>query len=282
MDDVSARGFSMGYVGSVLLLIVSLILVSFPNSFGFEGAGSATKFIFLLVGIWWFGFAHISFSVLKDQRTNGKVTRDVLKSGFSELSIVFQTLKKNIQSIRFLYSFFFYSMGVQTVMLLAPLFAKNIMKMESSEMIIMILIIQLVAIIGAYSFAWLSKKKGNKTSIIIAIIVWIAICLIAFVIENKNLFFAMAGLLGLVMGGIQSISRSTFSKLLPAGVTDTASYFSFYDVTEKLAIVLGTVSFGYILQLTGTMRNSMLFMGIFFIIGIIILSRAQLSQNTEN
>lgn len=280
MDRVSAKGFSMGYIGSVLLLIVSLVLVSIPETFGFDGAGSATRFVFLLVGIWWFGFAHIAFAALKDNRTPGKITGEVLKSGFNELQKVFKSLKQNVNSIRFLYSFFFYSMGVQTVMLLAPLFAAEEIGMESSEMIIVILIIQLVAVGGAYAFAAISSTKGNKTSISIAIIIWFLICILAYFIADKTVFYGLAGLLGLVMGGIQSISRSTYSKLIPEGTKDTASYFSFYDVTEKFAIVLGTLGFGYILQLTGTMRNSMLFMGLFFVIGLIILSRAKLNKGT--
>lgn len=278
MDSVSARGFSMGYIGSVLLLIVSLVLVSIPETFGFDGAGSATRFVFLLVGVWWFGFAHIAFAALKDNRTHGKITGEVLRSGFNELKKVFSSLKENVNSIRFLYSFFFYSMGVQTVMLLAPLFAAEEIGMESSEMIIVILIIQLVAVGGAYLFATISNKKGNKASISIAIIIWFAICILAYFIGDKTVFYGLAGLLGLVMGGIQSISRSTYSKLIPDGTKDTASYFSFYDVTEKFAIVLGTMGFGYILQITGTMRNSMLFMGLFFVIGFIILSRAKLNK----
>lgn len=280
MDRVSAKGFSMGYIGSVLLLIVSLVLVSIPETFGFDGAGSATRFVFLLVGIWWFGFAHIAFGALKDNRTHGKITGEVLRSGFNELKKVFSSLKENVNSIRFLYSFFFYSMGVQTVMLLAPLFAAEEIGMESNEMIIVILIIQLVAVGGAYLFATISNKKGNKMSISLAIVIWFSICIFAYFIADKTVFYGLAGLLGLVMGGIQSISRSTYSKLIPEGTKDTASYFSFYDVTEKFAIVLGTMGFGYILQLTGTMRNSMLFMGLFFLIGLVILSRAKLNKGT--
>jgi UMF1 family MFS transporter len=279
MDRISAKGFSMGYIGSVLLLVISLVLVQMPETFGFDGAGSATRFVFLLVGFWWFGFAHISFSVLEDKRTKGKITTEVIISGFKELSKVFYILKENLNSVRFLYSFFFYSMGVQTVMLLAPLFAAEEMGMESTEMIIVILIIQLVAIAGAYLFASIAKNKGNKLSIAIAIAIWLCICIIAYFVKDKNVFFGMAGLLGLVMGGIQSISRSTYSKLIPEGTSDTASFFSFYDVTEKFAIVLGTVGFGLILQLTGTMRNSMLFMIIFFIVGFIILLKTDLPRS---
>ncbi|MCV9389430.1 MFS transporter [Reichenbachiella ulvae] len=278
MDAVSARGFSMGYIGSVLLLIVSLVMIQMPETFGFDGAGSATKFVFLMVGLWWFGFAHIAFAKLEDRPTKNKITSEVLSSGFRELKKVFHSLKENIHALRYLSSFFFYSMGVQTVMLLAPLFAAEEIGMESAEMIIVILIIQMVAIGGAYLFAWISDRKGNKTSIMTAIFIWILICVFSYFVEDKNLFYGLAGLLGLVMGGIQSISRSTYSKMIPEGTKDTASYFSFYDVTEKIAIVIGTLTYGTILNLTGTMRNSILFMVLFFGAGIVILMFTKLRR----
>jgi len=278
MDSVSAKGFSMGYIGSVLLLIVSLVLIQMPDTFGFEDAGSATKFVFLIVGIWWFFFSHIAFFKLKDQPTKSKITIEVLNTGFKELKKVFISLKEQIDSIRFLSAFFFYSMGVQSIMLLAPLFAAQEVGMESAEMIIVILIIQLVAVGGAYLFAIIASKFSNKASIMIAILIWVAICIFAYAIKDKTAFYLLAGLLGLVMGGIQSVSRSTFSKLIPSETKDTASYFSFYDVSEKLAIVIGTASYASILSLTGTMRNSILFMIIFFIISIFFLSRTKLNN----
>ncbi|MGL1885616.1 MAG: MFS transporter [Reichenbachiella sp.] len=278
MDAVSAKGFSMGYIGSVLLLIVSLALIKMPETFGFDDAGSAIKFVFLIVGIWWFGFAHIAFAKLEDKPTKNKITGEVLSAGFKELKKVYVNLKSQVNSIRFLSSFFFYSMGVQSIMLLAPYFAAQEIGMESAEMIIVILIIQLVAIGGAYLFAGIAGKYGNKQSILIAVIIWMCICVIAYLIKDKTSFYGLAGLLGLVMGGIQSVSRSTYSKLIPEGTTDTASYFSFYDVTEKLAIVIGTASYAGILSLTGTMRNSILFMVLFFTVGLILLSRAKLDE----
>ncbi|UXP32552.1 MFS transporter [Reichenbachiella agarivorans] len=280
MDAVSAKGFSMGYIGSVLLLIVSLVLVQMPETFGFDGAGAATKFVFLMVGLWWFGFSHIALSKLEDLPTKNKINSEVLSAGFRELKKVFLSLQTRINSIRFLSSFFFYSMGVQTVMLLAPLFAANEIGMESAEMIIVILIIQLVAIGGAYLFARISIWKGNKVSIMISVIVWIAICIMAYLIQDKTAFYGLAALLGLVMGGIQSISRSTYSKLIPEDTKDTASYFSFYDVTEKLAIVIGTLTYGTILNLTGTMRNSILFMTLFFGVGLLILFFTRLKDKS--
>lgn len=282
MDAVSAKGFSMGYIGSVILLIVSLVLIQMPEKFGFEGPGAATKFVFLIVGVWWFAFAHIAFNKLKDQPTKNKITSKVLGIGFEELKKVFASLKKQMSALRFLGSFFFYSMGVQSIMLLAPLFAAQEVGMESDEMIIVILIIQLVAVAGSYLFATIASKFGNKTSIMSSILLWLVICVFAYLVKDKIAFYILAGLLGLVMGGIQSTSRATFSKLLPVGTKDTASYFSFYDVTEKLAIVIGTASYASILSLTGTMRNAILFMIVFFVIGIIFLQKTKLQGHSSN
>lgn len=271
LDKVSARGFSMGYIGSVVLLVASLVLVLNFEQFGFDNSSSATRFVFLMVGTWWIGFSQIAFYHLKDNPTKDKLTPAILSQGFNELKKVFSVLRKNLNSIRFLYSFFFYSMGVQTVMLLAPLFGETEIGMTGDEMIVVVLILQVLAIAGAYTFAYLSTLKGNRFAIAIAILIWLMVCLGAFFAGDKTSFYTLAAFLGFVMGGIQSISRSTYSKLIPAETKDPASFFSFYDVTDKLAIVLGTASFGVIEHITGSMRNSILFMTLFFIVGLSIL-----------
>ncbi len=281
VDKVSARGFSMGYLGSVLLLIVSLLLITKHETFGFSSAGEATKFTFLLVGIWWIGFSQIAFSRLKDKPTGNKINNQIFKKGFVELKNVFNTLKEKTNSLRFLYAFFFYSMGVQAVMLLAPLFGESEIGLEGDEMILIVLILQILAIFGAYVFAIISQKKGNKVAIITTIFIWLFICVFAYFLKEKSSFYILAGILGFVMGGIQSISRSTYSKLIPEDTTDTASYFSFYDVTEKLAIVLGTASYGVIEHITGNMRNSILFMILFFVVGLFILFKTKLPKVAE-
>ena len=180
---------------------------------------------------------------------------------------------------RYLSAFFLFSMGVQTVMLLAPLFADKEIGMEANEMIYVVLILQILAIGGAYFFAWLSNLKGNGFAISTTLIVWIVICITGYFLENRVSFYSLAAFLGFVMGGIQSISRSTYSKLIPSETKDTSSYFSFYDITEKLAIVIGSLSYGFIDQVTGSMRNSMVFMAVFFIGGFIFLQLANLKKN---
>jgi len=170
-------------------------------------------------------------------------------------------------------------MGVQTVMLLAPLFADKEIGMGADEMIYVVLILQIVAITGAYFFAWVSNLKGNGFAISTTLLIWIIICIAGYFLKEKVSFYALAAFLGFVMGGIQSISRSTYSKLIPKESKDTASFFSFYDITEKLAIVIGSLSYGYIDQVTGSMRNSMVFMAVFFIGGFIFLQIANLKKN---
>jgi UMF1 family MFS transporter len=281
MDRVSARGFAMGYAGSVILLIINLLIYMKPELFGFEDGSAATRFGFILVGAWWMGFAQIAFYYLEDRATGKKITLDILGNGVRKLKEVFGVVRGKTVMLRFLISFFIYSMGVQTVMLLAPLFGDKEVGMTANEMIYVVLILQIVAIGGAYVFALISKFRGNGFAISATLIIWIFICIMGYFLKDKMSFYGLAGLLGFVMGGVQSISRSTWSKLIPEGTKDTASFFSFYDVTEKLAIVIGSFSYGLIDQITGSMRNSMVFMALFFIGGFVVLQFAKLKKNLK-
>lgn len=279
MDSVSARGFAMGYIGSVILLIINLILYQKYEVFGFENGSSATRFGFILVGVWWLGFAQIAFYYLKDTNSRKSITFKILGNGAKELLKVWEVVKNKKVMKRFLYAFFLFSMGVQTVMLLAPLFADKEIGMGADEMIYIVLILQILAIGGAFFFAWLSKLRGNGFAISTTLLIWIFICISGYFMQDKISFYTLAAFLGFVMGGIQSMSRSTYSKLIPTKAKDTASYFSFYDITEKLAIVIGSLSYGFIDQITGSMRYSMVFMSLFFISGFIVLQIANLKKN---
>jgi len=277
-DRVSAKGFSWGYTGSVILLVVNLVIISQFDFFGFINKTMATRSSFLLVGLWWVGFAQIAFYFLKDRPTSKKIDVQILSKGFHELLKVVQKIRQHGQTARFLLSFFFYSMGVQTVILLAPLFGESVIGLPGEKLIITVLLLQIVAILGSISFAFIAERKGNKFSLLIMLSIWVCICIAAYFLQSEFQFFLMAGFLGLVLGGTQAISRSTYSKLIPANTHDTASYFSLYDVTEKIAIVIGTLSYGIIEQLTGNMRNSSLAMIVFFILGLIALTQTKLSN----
>ena len=282
-DRVSARGFSFGYIGSVILLIVNLLMIQKPAWFGMEPGNLPARISFIMVGLWWIGFAQIPFRRLP-QDAKDRPTDNLISKGFEELKKVWGEVKTQRNTKFFLLSFFFYSAGAQTVIFLASTFATQELKFESSELIITILILQMVAILGAFIFAKVSEKWGNKASLISMLVIWMGICVMAYFVNQKLQFYIVAALVGLVMGGIQSLSRSTYSKLLPRDTEDTTSYFSFYDVLEKMAIVLGTFSFGFIELATGGMRNSILALSVFFLLGIIILStvKVQAAQKVQS
>ena len=268
-DKLSAQGFAWGYVGSVLLLLGILAMIQLHESLGIT-EDFAVRSAFLLVGLWWIGFAQVTFRAMpKDVRK--PIVSDSLKKGFRELAKVWDIIRYKEGTKGFLISFFFYSAGVQTVLFLASAFAEVELGFGPTELIIIVILLQLLAAVGAYFFAFLSKYRGNRISLIIMLITWTSICLAAYFVMEKYQFYILACMVGMVMGGIQSLSRSTFSKLMPETNKDVASFFSFYESTEKIAIVLGTFSFGLINQLTGSMRNSVLILSIFFIIGLIIL-----------
>nr|WP_044238228.1 MFS transporter [Flexithrix dorotheae] len=277
MDGVSAKGFALGYIGSVILLVASLVIIIFHENFGLE-QGFATRLSFLQVGLWWFGFSHIALHYLQDRPTGNKITSKILTKGFSEIKKVIAALADNPNTQKFLTSFFFYSMGVQTVMLLAPLFGEKEIGMEGEKLIAVVLILQIVAVLGAYSFAKISDHRGNKFAIGTAVFIWMLICVGGYLLQKESQFYGLAAVLGFVMGGIQALSRSTYSKMIPKDSKDTASFFSFYDITEKLAIVIGTFSYGIIEQITGSMRNSMIAMIMFFFAGFIFLMLAKLPK----
>jgi UMF1 family MFS transporter len=277
-DLLSAKGFALGYIGSVILLVFNLVTIQFPEWFGMPTGSFAPRFSFLITGIWWVGFAQIPFRVLPNNPYKKSVSADYLLKGYREVHKVFKELRDLPVANRFLASFFFYSMGVQTVMYLAASFGDKELGLPGDQLILTVLIIQFVAIGGSYFFAFVSRKLGNKASLMIMVLIWMGICVAAYFVYSVYQFYSLAFVVGLVMGGIQSLSRSTYAKMIPTTTTDHASFFSFFDLTEKVAIVLGTATYGAIEQLTGSMRNSALFLVIFFVLGIIFLSRLNLPK----
>ena len=271
-DKVSAKGFALGYIGSSLLLIFNLVMIMKPELFGITDKSFPARLSFLLVGIWWIGFASITFYFLPEIKNKESYDGNIFMKGFNELAGVLQEIKTKKALTVFLSSFFFYNMGVQTVMYVAALFGDKELKLQSDKLIITVLIIQFVAIGGAYLFSKLSAMYGNIKALMIGIVVWIFICLAAYYTTTASQFYIVAFIVGMVMGGIQSLSRSTYSKMLPA-TRDHASYFSFYDLCDKIGLVLGTVSYGLIEEFTGSMRNSVLVLISFFAIGLILLLR---------
>lgn len=274
-DRVSAQGFAYGYVGCVTLQLICFMFVLRPEWFGITDPSFPARLSFLLVGVWWIAWAQIPFRKLPDgvgRPANG-IKGSLWSKGFRELKGVWNKLKDIPQIKRFLPAFFFYAMGVQTVMIVAAAFGEKELQLGAPKLIATILLIQLVAIAGAYLMSLLARYIGNVRVLMLVVSIWVGICVAAFYINHEVQFYIMAALVGLVMGGIQSLSRSTYSKMLPEGEEDTAGFFSFYDVTEKIAIVLGLFSFALIEQMTNNIRYSALCLGIFFVIGFLLLFR---------
>ncbi|MBL7999376.1 MAG: MFS transporter [Candidatus Kapabacteria bacterium] len=278
-DAVSARGFSMGYAGSSLLLIFCLSLILKPTLYGIttEGRTDTELFVliapwtFLLVALWWQGFAQITFRRLRE-REGRVIEGNIVTAGFRELRTVWVALQSQRTLKLYLAAFFCISMGVQTVILMSTFFGEQEIHMASGELIGVLLLLQFVAIGGSYFFSWLSKRIGNIPALMAAVVLWICICISARFITSSAEFYILSALVGIVLGGTQSLARSTYSKLLD-GIRDTASYFSFYDICEKTGIIVGMFSYGGITDLTGSMRNAIVALVVFFLIGLLLLIR---------
>ncbi|HCM76872.1 MAG TPA: MFS transporter [Cytophagales bacterium] len=271
-DATSARGYSMGYYGSVILMVVCLFIITYFSSFGFATEGDAVRFTFLLVGLWWMGFSLITFRYVPENPYGRKATGNIWTKGYEELLKVWRSLKASPDLKKYLTAFFFFNMGVQTVMYLATLFGTDVLHLDSSKLIMTILLIQLVASFGAYLSARFSATYGNKVALMSMIGIWIVVCIAAYFISTEYQFYALAFVVGMIMGGVQALARATYTKLIPENTIDHASYFSFFDVTFNLSIVMGTFSFGLINQISGSMRNSALALAVFFVLGMLMLT----------
>jgi UMF1 family MFS transporter len=276
-DKVSAKGFMLGYAGSVLLLAFNLSMVMKPELYGITNPTLPARISFLTVGIWWIGFAQYTFKHLPNNPYKRKPEKDYIFKGYNELLLVLKEIKTQSQLKILLISFFLYSIGVQTIILLASVFGTKDLGLETSNLIITILLIQIVGIVGAYFFSRLSNRIGNIKALKITIIIWAFACVGAYLLDRDDpnvylKFYALGGFLGLVLGAIQTLSRSTYSKLIPDETQDHATYFSFFDVTEKISIVVGMIIAGIVTSYTNSLRLFILILAVFFIAGFIVLS----------
>lgn len=278
-DAVSAKGFSYGFIGSVILLITNLIIISNYKWFGYTEAekGLIVPTAFVMVGLWWIGFSQIPFRRLpKDVPTHS--SENLLKKGYQELQKVWKVVRNDSNTKAFLFAFFCYNAGVQAVLFLASTFADVVLGFDTQKLIYLILILQIVAIGGAWASSRLSGIKGNKFSIMVMLIIWTVVCIAGYYVQTGLDFYFLAVGVGIVMGGIQSLSRATYAKLLPIDTPDTASYFSFYDVMDKVSTVAGTFTFGIVQQLTGDMRDSVRALAVFFVLSLIVFSIVKIKR----
>jgi len=276
-DKISAKGFSLGYIGSVVLLLICLAMVMTAAD---EQKLKMMQYSFLLVGIWWLGFSQYTYYYLPDVKNNNKLHKNIIFNGFKELQKVGQKIKNNIPLKNYLTAFFVYSMAVQTIMIIAAYFGEKEVAWGSASnrttgLIVSILVIQLVAVLGAYLTSKLVTVIGNIKVLILLNFAWILICIYAYFVITPQQFYIAASFVGLVMGGIQSLSRSTYSKFIPAATIDTTSFFSFYDVAEKIGIVIGMLTYGIVADVTGKIQNAILILALFFAIGLVLLFRVR-------
>jgi len=274
-DRISAKGYGLGYIGSVVLLIINLAMVMLVPD---EHKLQMMRYSFLLVGIWWIGFSQYTYYYLPNSKKGHKLHKNVFFNGFKELRKVWHQIKE-LQSLkRYLGAFFVYSMAVQTVMIIAAYFGEKEVDWGSdgdrtTGLIVSILLIQIIAVFGAWATSKAAAKFGNIKVLMTINLLWAFICAYAYFIVTPHDFYIAAAAVGLVMGGIQSLSRSTYSKLIPENTIDTTSFFSFYDVAEKIGIVIGMFLYGYITDITGKAQNAILFLIVFFVIGFFLLGR---------
>lgn len=276
-DKVSAKGFTYGFVGSVILLVINLIVIQNATFFGFSETIKAIPAAFVMVGLWWIGFAQIPLRRLPDDR-KGDLPDGIMEKGYAELRKVWQIVRRDKNTLSYLASFFCFNAGVQAVLFLASLFAEKELGFETSELIYLILILQIVAIGGAEVFANVSGRVGNRNALFIMLVIWTGICIVGSQVTSGTEFYILAAAVGLVMGGIQSLARSTYAKFLPENTPDTASYFSFYDVMDKMSTVVGTFVFGIVEQITGNMRYSVMALAVFFVISLLVMSRVKVQK----
>jgi UMF1 family MFS transporter len=282
-DSISAKGYSLGYLGSVLLLLICLAMVMLVEA---SQKQQMMRISFLLVGIWWIGFSQYTYRYLPNTKNGNKLHKNIVFNGFKELLKVWQQIKQLKTLKRYLAAFFVYSMAVQTIMIIAAYFGEKEVQWGSDDyrvigLIISILVIQIVAIFGAWLTSKLVAKFGNIKMLVLLNFSWILICIYAYFVITPNDFYIAAFFVGLVMGGIQSLSRSTYSKFIPENTNDTTSFFSFYDVAEKIGIVIGMFTYGYIADVTGKIQNAILFLVLFFAIGLLLLLRVPKSDKIQ-
>jgi len=279
-DAVSAKGFIYGFAGSVILLVVNLAMVLKHEALGFPSETSAIRWAFVSVGVWWLGFSQVAFRRLPPDAPR-PMPLSLMHKGYDELAKAFRVLRKSRNTTLFLATFFCYNAGVQAILFLASSFADKEMQMEKSKLIILVLILQIVAIGGAYLSSRLSAWKGNKVSLFTMLVIWTLVCLLGYSVHTETEVFLLGGAIGLVMGGIQALSRSTYAKFLPENTRETTTFFSFYDVMDKVSTVFGTLVFGLVAQLFGGMRSSVLALSVLFLVSLAILAAVRVRRMAE-
>jgi MFS transporter, UMF1 family len=271
-DAASSRGWAMGYLGGGLLLALNLVLFNSAEALG-VAESMAVRISLASAGLWWAIFTLIPLARL---RTRGAVRRlppgeRYLTVGFKQLAHTFSEMRRYPQTLLFLLAYLLYNDGIQAVIALAAVFGAEELGLPQSVLIPAILMVQFVAFFGALAFGWLAQRTGAKRAILISLLLWTGVVIYGYFMPAgvAAQFFLLAGVIAVVLGGSQALSRSLFSQMIPTG--QEAEYFSIYEIGERGTSWLAPLLFGLAFQVTGSYRVALVSLMIFFIAGLAVL-----------
>jgi UMF1 family MFS transporter len=275
-DLVSGYGYSLGYLGGGALFLVNVLMVTKPAMFGIADAGEGVRLSFLTVGVWWVVFTlPVLFWVKEGNTANALPFAAAIRAGFAELGGTISHLRGDKTLMWFLLGYWFYIDGVNTIIKMAVDYGLSL-GLNQSALITALLITQFVGFPAALAFGWLGKKIGPRTGIFIGIAVYVGAACYAYFLDSEIEFYALAIVIGLVQGGVQSLSRSLFGRLVPPG--KAGEFFGFYNLMGKAASILGPILTGVVAVLTKDSRLAIVSISILFVIGAFFLSRVKIDS----
>jgi MFS transporter, UMF1 family len=278
-DDVSSRAWAFGYLGGFILLAINLGVVTAHDALGL-GKGTAVRLSLLSAGLWWGLFTFIPYLRLKDRPPASVVPvgGNLIKQSFGQLFATLRHVRSYPMTLLFLVAYLFFNDGIQTVISVSSTYGEKQLGFETQVLIMTILLVQFVAFFGALAFGRFARRYGSQRTIMGGLVVWMVIVIAGFLLPAHQIapFLAMGLAIGIVLGGTQALSRSAFSQLIPKG--REAEYFSLYQAGERGTSWLGTLVFGLVHQLTGSYRPAIVALGIFFVVGLILLTRVDMRR----
>lgn len=276
-DKISSYGYGLGYVGGVVMLILCIVLINNAESFGIT-TGLAVRISFLASSVWWGIFGAISFYLLKTRQPEKAIAgnKSLITVGFSELWETLKELRKLRYTMLFLIAYLFYNDGIQTVILQSSvfisyeLFTKNNLPVDSTFLLLIFLIAQISAFVGALLFERIARLIGAKRTIILSLIIWCGIVIYTYAFfQTKFQAYFVGAIIGMVLGSAQALSRSLYSQMIPRG--RESSFFGLYEISEKGTSWMGQILFTIIVGATGSFRQAILGLIVFFVVGSIVL-----------
>lgn len=272
-DKVSSRGFAYGYLGGAILLVLNLLLVMRAEQLGMS-AGLAVRLSLLSAGIWWGGFAIISFYLLKSRPKKKSLppAQSYITAGFKEIGETFKELRRLPLTTRYLLGYLIYNDGIQTVIFASSAFLEQELFPGGNPVFLLeiYLMVQFVAVAGALIFERLAYVIKTKNAIIVSLVIWAGVVIYAYqFLHTVPEAWVMAAVIAIVLGGSQALSRSLFSRMIPAG--KEASFFGLYEVSERGTSWMGPLLFSIVIARTGSYRLALLSLIFFFVVGLIVL-----------